>query len=40
MQHVAREVGMEIGVMADLAVGVHGYGSESGVGLSFRLPMV
>ena len=27
-QHVAREVGMEIGVMADLAVGVHGYGSE------------
>ena len=27
-QHVAREVGMEIGIMADLAVGVHGYGSE------------
>ena len=27
-QHVAREVGMEIGVMADLAVGVHPYGSE------------
>lgn len=28
VQHVAREVGMEIGVMADLAVGVHPYGSE------------
>ena len=27
-QHVAREVGMEIGIMADLAVGVHPYGSE------------
>lgn len=27
-QQVAREVGMEIGIMADLAVGVHGYGSE------------
>ena len=27
-QHVAREVGMEIGIMADLAVGVHGHGSE------------
>ena len=27
-QLVAREVGMEIGIMADLAVGVHGYGSE------------
>ena len=26
--HVAREVGMEIGIMADLAVGVHPYGSE------------
>ena len=29
-QHVAREVGMEIGIMADLAVGVHPYGSEKG----------
>lgn len=27
-QHVARGVGMEIGIMADLAVGVHPYGSE------------
>ena len=27
-QRVAREVGMEIGIMADLAVGVHPYGSE------------
>ena len=27
-QQVAREVGMEIGIMADLAVGVHGFGSE------------
>lgn len=27
-QHVAREVDMEIGIMADLAVGVHPYGSE------------
>ena len=27
-QHVAREVGMEIGIMADLAVGVHPDGSE------------
>ena len=27
-QQVAREVGMEIGIMADLAVGVHGHGSE------------
>ena len=27
-QHVAREVGMEIGIMADLAVGVHPYGSK------------
>ena len=27
-QEVAREVGMEIGIMADLAVGVHGHGSE------------
>ena len=27
-QDVAREVGMEIGIMADLAVGVHGHGSE------------
>ena len=27
-QHVAREVGMEIGIMADLAVGVHPCGSE------------
>ena len=27
-QHLAREVGMEIGIMADLAVGVHPYGSE------------
>ena len=27
-QLVAREVGMEIGIMADLAVGVHGFGSE------------